>query len=230
MPRAQQTPSAPTGGDGRAPGGQGQSISDHDYFTDAVPLRGDRELREREERMRRLERARPRRRLRAPRLRMGVVAAVAVVLLAISAAVLERSTAQNSGDARPPRQPPKAAVSAPVTAAPRIGVAPAVAVVVPRPRPGRHKASQGARPDHARRAAANSDDGAAIAAAMPTTESEVLEPEAAPEPEPETAAEPESEPAPAPSSEPEPSPPGAASKVTGPPSSSEADRQFGFGR
>jgi hypothetical protein len=228
--RASETSAVATDGDGRAPRSQAEPTTDHDYFTNAVPLRGDRVLREREERIRRLERARPaQQRRRAPLPRIGVFAAAAVVLLAGAVFVLGRSPARSARDARPSPLSPKPATSA---TPPRIGLAPAVAVATPRPRSGRRSAGHGVRP-HRRRHTAPVDDKRSASTpttrTTPTSEPEVIEPESTAEPEQEAAAEPEPEPTAAP--EPEPSTTSTPAKESEPTSSSsEADRQFGFGR
>jgi outer membrane biosynthesis protein TonB len=207
----------------RPTGPAGEPTSGHDYFTNAVPLRGDRELREHEERMVRLEQARPRRR-RAPRIRTGAVVAAAVVLAAGGLFFLARSPGNRASD--PPSSQSPRPVTAPVAPASKIGVAPAAAASVPRRRPDRARPADARPPHHKEVAAPETAEKEEAAPEEPTSEPEVVEPEMKDEPEQDTDAEPESQTAP----EPEPSPPSAPAKASGPTSSSEADRQFGFGR
>jgi hypothetical protein len=187
-----------------------------DYFTDSVPLRGDRDLREREERIGRLEQARPRSRPRRPRLWAGVVGVAVVALTAVGLSVLGRSSPRNSGE---PRSTPQRTPYAPpaIAAAPRIGLAPAVRVAREKPR----RLGSHARP-HPRHGRSESTD--PDADEVPVTPA-VTAPEAA---EPEVAVEPEAAVAPAPEA-----PTSVAPEPEGEPktsSSSEENRQFGFGR
>jgi hypothetical protein len=216
---------------------------DYDYFTDAVPLRGDREQREYEERMRRLEQARPRKG-RSVRLPIGAVAAVAVVLLAGALYLLGGSSAPEASDPRPAAQTRTHHPAAPVAAAPKSALTPAVAVRAARSRPRPHKQSRLRHRHHGRPTSTPVDEKGTDKTARMSIEPEGAEPdlvvpEATAEPESETTAEQEREPTPSP--EPEPSPSASAESVPPAPSapassggsrssSSEADRQFGFGR
>lgn len=209
----------------RPTGSAAEPTSDHDYFTNAVPLRGDRELREHQERMLRLERARRRR--RAPRIRTGAVVAAAVVLAAGGLFFLARSPDHQVSEL-PSSQSTKPAATPHHTPAPKIGVARAVAVSVPRRRPDRARPPDARRPHRKEGATPETEEEEAGAPGEVMSAPEVVEAELTDEPQQGVDAEPESQAAPAP--EPEPSPPNAPPKASGPTSSSEADRQFGFGR
>jgi hypothetical protein len=190
-----------------------------DYFTDSVPLRGDRYLREREERIGRLERARPRRRRRVPRLRAGLVVCAAIGLSVLARSPARTDPAQRSATRQVPAVPRVA------TATPRIGLAPAVVVERAKLRRFRSSAQPRRRPRRQRPVGPGSDEAPATGAAPPPEADEPqIQVESPPEPEPETPA-PEPEPAEAPAS-PAPQPQSEPKSS----SSSEADRQFGFGR
>jgi hypothetical protein len=189
-----------------------------DYFTDSVPLQGDRDLREREERIHRLEQARPRRRRFASRIR-GVIAVVLVVFAAVGLSVLARSPARNTAQTRsiPHRASRPAPVTPPPTATvPRIGLAPAVRAT--RSRPHRTRARSKPHPRPRREPQEQADPAPRGAPGYAAPPPEAAEPEVAVEPPPEAAPEATTPVAPEQQSEPQTS------------SSSEADRQFGFGR
>jgi hypothetical protein len=218
-------PGVPAAGDREKPMPAEQGPA-WDYFTDSVPLRGDRDLREREERIGRLERGRPRRRRRVPRLGAGLVIFGAVVCAAIGLSVLGRSPARKS--TAPTSTAHRAVPDIPrITAAtPRIGLAPAVRVARTKPRRSRSRAKPDPRPRRGpQEPTGPAADNVPANAAVTPPEAAELEVAVEPPPEPEPvdpAPEPESEapaaPAPQPASEPKTS------------SSSEANRQFGFGR
>jgi hypothetical protein len=181
-----------------------------DYFTDAVPLRGDREAREREERMRRLKQGRR----RGPSLRPGMIVAALVVLVAGTLFAMGRHGGENGADARPgpdwATAPAPAASAAP---APRIG--PARAVAIARARPRNH------RPDrrvHRRRQPPPAGAVQVQAATEPAGTTEIVEPEVTAE----AAPSPESSPSTPAAHEPE--------SASTPSSTTEAEKQFGFGR
>jgi hypothetical protein len=210
----------PGTGDRETPTSDGRGAA-FDYFTDAVPLQGDRDLREREERIHRLEQARPRRRPRGRRIRAGVIAVVLIIFATIGLSVLARSPGQNDAQTRstPLRTSPPTPVTPPPTAtatAPRIGLAPAVQVTRSRPHRTRARSKPHPRPRREPREPADPAPLEAPATAAPPPEA--AEPEVAVEPPPEAAPEATSPVAPEQQSEPKTS------------SSSEADRQFGFGR
>jgi hypothetical protein len=207
-------------------------ITDRDYFDDPVPFHHGAELREREERMRRLEAARPRRRSRRLKARTGIIAAVGVVLVAGALSVLGRSGGRKATVGPSPQRSTGAAEPSAV-AHPHVGLAQAVAVAAPRRKAGRRGSSH----DRHRRRRSHSDAGtrAGEGRAEAPTESvsapEIVEEE--PTAEVVTAA------PPAPASEPEPvtEPGPTTSEQTGVATEGEPDspgdeatRQFGFGR
>jgi hypothetical protein len=189
-----------------------------DYFTDPVPIRADREAREREERTLRLDRARPRRGLRRPRLRTGA-AAVVVVIAAALIAVLGRSPARDTAGHRSTTHRSFDLPSTPVAPKPVTGLAPGVAVAHARPHPPRSTAHR--HPAH------RSPGGTGVAAEPVPAGHTVTEP--GPEP---VEADAPTETAPEPGPAPEATSSVTPQRVTEPESSSsnEADRQFGFGR
>jgi hypothetical protein len=212
-----------------------------DYFTDAVPLAGDSERREREERVRRLEAARPRRsRIRKWRPRAGVVAVLAVVLGACGLAILGRSShRESSGVRRPSAGTATEPTRRPEASTPVIGLAPAVAVATPRPHTERRKA----RVHHRRRPIRHQQDepgeielSNSGGEPEPPAPTEPAQQEEAPPAEVTIESAPDAEPEPPPEPAPEPSPETAApaspsTKEGGAKSSSsEANSQFGFGR
>jgi len=219
--------------DGHAAGVHSDPTTEHDYFTDPVPLRGDREVRERDERLRRLERARPHRRGQRPRLRIGVVVLGAGVLGAGALSLLGHSTDRKAIDAHSSSgQASQHPAAEPLARPPEIGLAQAVA----RPKPGRHEPVSRRPPHQAHRKASRVENGDTAAPTAPVAEPEPTGSEATAEPEtePETVVTPvaEAEPEPPPEApEPEASAPPASTKEDGgTSSSSEANRQFGFGR
>jgi hypothetical protein len=223
----------------RSPVDEDGRVVEQDYFTDAVPLVGESERRERDERIRRLEAARPRRsRMRPPRPRAGLMAVLAVMIGAGVLAILGRSDHRSPDPVRPAAVAPVKPAPRPQASARTIGVAPAAPVATFRPQVENRKA--GARRRH--RQLGNRGRGRSGATgAAELTDSDV-EPDS-PTPEVTVESAPATVPAPEPAPEPEAAP--AAKSEPGPQSgapaasdeadsakssSSEADRQFGFGR
>jgi hypothetical protein len=238
-PRANQDSSAKemsavaVAGDERAAVDDGGATRRYDYFSDAVPLRGDRELRERDERMRRLEEARPTHGGRIPRLRLAIVLAVGAAVLATALSIISGSSTHDTSDSRSPAAAPRPITKKPSVTRARIGLGPAVAVAVS---PSRHQAqtqthrrrSSRSRQDAPEMPSATSGDSTPPAAAPETVESEITTTES--ELEAVTAPEPESAPTTT-GPQPDPGTSEASEGTAGSNSSTdEADREFGFGR
>jgi hypothetical protein len=206
-------------------------FTDRDYFDDPVPFPRDAELREREERMRRLEAARPRRRSRRLKARMGIIAAVGVVLVAGGLSVLGRSAGRKATDARSSPQQSTGAVEPAVVAHRRVASPQAAAVAAPHPKPRRHGSSHGRHRrrrrhrDGGTRARGDKAEAPTESVSAPEIVEEERTAEAvtaappAPEPEPVTEPGPTTSEQTGVATEGEPHSPG-----------DEATRQFGFGR
>jgi hypothetical protein len=220
--------------DGHTPHGRPETTTGYDYFTDAVPLRGDRETREREERMRRLDGARSRRRRPGRRVVVGIVLASA----AIGAGALSLSARPTSGGAIDAGSPSGRAVrppaAEPLTRPPVVGLGQAVAVAGPEPRRHKRESSHPRRRKH--RMPSREEEAESARPPTAASEPEPVESSATTESEtePEAIVTPETEAEPAPPAEaPEPessAPTASSTEGEATSSSSEANRQFGFGR
>lgn len=219
--------------DGRSAVDDSGATRPHDYFSDVVPLRGDRELRERDERMRRLEGARPKRSGRIPRRRVAVLLALGGALLMATLSTIGGSSTHDTSDSRSPAAAPEPITMKPSVGAARIGLGPAVAVAAA---PSRRQAHAQTHPERSSRRGQEAPEMSAATpgeSTPPPAAPETVEPEITTAgPEPEVVPTPEPEPAPTTTSaQPDPDTSEASEGNAGSNSSTdEADRQFGFGR